>query len=148
MTRTEHDILPAAVSNDIEELRRQLDAALEDGALDQDVRAAALTALEFCKLLSDQLDEDQRNACNAAQQFWMEGGTDARIHWLNVYSKKLDATGKLSDLDRIIWCSLNSNTGMSDYMAEFLALLGRDLGLASPEMRSVFSKHIPNLDDY
>ncbi|WNH52267.1 hypothetical protein [Stenotrophomonas oahuensis] len=132
----------------LEELRRQLDAALEDGALDQDVRAAALTALEFCELLSDQLDEDQRNACHAAQQFWMEGSTDARIHWLSIYSKRLDAAGKLSDLDRLIWCSLNSNTGMSDHMAEFLVLLGRDVGLEPAEMKSVFSKHIPNLDGY
>lgn len=132
---------------DITTLVDQLDAALADGLFDSDVQRTSIIAIELCELLLDRLSSSQRAAIVAARDYWESGVDSDRLRFVEKFAKIIDEDQRRSveseqrAMNRLVWTALNTNTGLSSYMCEFLVELGADSGLNADQMKLVFLKN-------
>lgn len=127
----------------LDRLLDQLDEALESGILDTNVRSSASVALGLCDLAQSQFDDEQKEALSVARR-WLSNGNDVdRKHLIHAFTKRLAKGHALPATDRLVFCSINAGSGLDSFKAEFLAVLGSELGLSPEQIASVFSREIP-----
>ncbi|WP_313442366.1 hypothetical protein [Stenotrophomonas sp.] len=120
-----------------------LDEVLDVAGLENDARAQAALALAFCDRLGGRLDADQRAAVDAARCYWNRQDGAGRQRWHAVYAFRLDQQHGLSPVDRLVWCSLVDNTGLTGYMGECLVLEALDAGLGLDDVEAVLCGSVP-----
>ncbi len=120
-----------------------LDEVLDVAGLESDARATAALAMAFCDRLGDRLDADQRAAVDAARCYWSRQDGAGRRRWHAVYLSRLDQQHGLSPVDRLVWCSLVDNTGLTGYMGECLVLEALDAGLGLDDVEAVLCGSVP-----
>lgn len=121
-----------------------LDEVLDVAGLENDAGAQAALALGFCDRLGDRLDADQRAAVDAARCYWSQQDRAGRRRWHAVYASRLDQQRQvLSPVDRLVWCSLVDNTGLTGSAGEFLVLEALDAGLGLDDVEAVLCGSVP-----
>ncbi|HDS0950775.1 TPA: hypothetical protein QDZ34_003227 [Stenotrophomonas maltophilia] len=120
-----------------------LDEVLDVAGLENDARAQAALAMAFCDRLGDRLDADQRAAVDAARCYWNRQDGAGRQRWHAVYAFRLDQQHGLSPVDRLVWCSLVDNTGLTGYAGESLVLEALDAGLGLNDVEAVLCRWVP-----
>jgi len=120
-----------------------LDEVLDVAGLENDARATATLAMAFCDRLGDRLDADQRAAVDAARCYWSQQDRTGRRRWHAVYASRLDQQRGLSPVDRLVWCSLVDNAGLTGYMGECLVLEALAAGLGLDEVEAVLCGSVP-----
>ena len=139
-------------SKSIETLIDRLDEVLEKADLKDNFRDTALIGLAFCDLLAASLDDHQKEAVEAARNFWDGRNPDVHREFVYAFAGIIDSdmrTGtarRQAALNRIIWIALNTNTALTGYACEFLIGLGSDAGLNIQQMTDIFSEHVPGFE--
>lgn len=136
------------VPGSAEELVYRIDTALEGVDLGKDFRRGGMIALAFCDLLRSCLNETQKEAAEAAREYW--SGNDSGNHrtYVHIFADvtrrdQVEGADRASAaINRLVWVALNTNTEFSGYQAEFLTFLGVDAGLSVQAMSDVFSKYV------
>lgn len=120
-----------------------LDEVLDVAGLENDARATAALALAFCDRLGNRLDADQRAAVDAARCYWSQQDRAGRRRWHAVHVSRLDQQHGLSPVDRLVWCSLVDNSGLTGYLGESLVLEALDAGLGLDDVEAVLCGSVP-----
>jgi hypothetical protein len=121
-----------------------LDEVLDVAGLESDARATATLAMAFCDRLGDRLDADQRAAVDAARCYWSQQDRTGRHRWHAVHASRLDQQRHvLSPVDRLVWCSLVDNSGLTGYMGEYLVLEALAAGLGLDDVEAVLCGSVP-----
>jgi hypothetical protein len=147
---------PSNVAPSISDLLDRLDDLLPlNGTGETDVRTTALVAMGFCDLLQGFFDSNQLRGLQIAHEYWngLERGLEPEQYRsiLDVFGNSIGHVGDLdadktqATYNRLVWCSLNSNTDFSSYAADFLVNLGGSAGLSSQQMQEVLKHYVPGL---
>ncbi|WP_250623305.1 hypothetical protein [Pinirhizobacter soli] len=132
-------------------LMDRLDEMVTIDESQNDIRTSAAIAVDFCDLLFESLDADQRDGLAAAHAWWNDGDVEAHRKFVSVFADVIDQDIKNrtppreAALNRLVWCALNVNSPFCSYAAEFVTGLGKDAGLTARQMTDVFAKYVPGL---
>jgi len=129
-----------------------IDFSLHSDTYSKDVRKTAEIGIELCELVRSELDPAQTAALDAAKRYWEGNGSEEeRIRNVETIAERLDRSRtsvedseRESTLDRLVFCALNTNTGLSVLAGEYLAELAEKLKLPAKDVGSVFSRRVPN----
>lgn len=129
-----------------------IDLVLHTGIYDGHSDKTAQIAIALCELVRSELDSQQIAAVDAAKAYWRTGNSEReRLRHSNVISDRLDRSNRsLSSserqlaLDRLVFCTLNTNTGLSVLAGEYLAELAEVLGLPVEAVGKAFAQHVPD----
>jgi len=129
-----------------------IDLSLHSDAYSKDVRRAADIGIELCELVRSELDPTQVTALRVAKRFW-EGNASEQERVRNAetiaerldrYQKSVTVSARGNILDRLVFCALNTSTGLSVLAGEYLAELAEALKLPAKDVGNAFSQHVPN----
>ena len=129
-----------------------IDENLSTGEFDNDKRRFTEIAITLCRVSQIELDSEQDAALKAAERYWAGTGSEAeRHHHLGVISERVNQAhgnapkfGTGSVLDRLVFSSLNTNTGLSVFAGEYLVELSEALSLPPPQVGEAFSRSVSN----
>lgn len=147
VVRTEYKGRPGEVGA----LMDRLDELVTIDESQNDWRTPPAIAVDFCDLLFESLDANQRDGLAAAHAWWDRGDAEAHKKFVAVFAKVIDQDIKNGEpprqaaINRLVWCALNVNTPFCSYAAEFVTGLGKDAGLTATQMTGVFAKYVPGL---
>jgi hypothetical protein len=129
-------------------LFKQVDRVLSKGAHDEDVLAAGRVAVNLGRYLGARLDPVEHAALEVADAFWSHRVSDAvRLEQVEIVGRRRDAnfsTGTARTesgyANQIVWCALNSNSGLDVTLGEFLIDIGLGAGLSEAEVSGAFAQ--------
>jgi hypothetical protein len=111
-------------------------------------------AIELCELVQLELDQVQASALEVAKRYWTGSGSEQDlVGAAENIAKRLDRlhqstkiSGRVDILDRLAFCALNRNTGLSVLAGEYLAELAEALELLVENVSKAFSRRVPNFE--
>jgi hypothetical protein len=130
----------------------KIDLSLHGDTYSKDVRKSAGIGIDICDLVRSELDPEQATALDVAKRYWDGSGSEQeRLRSVETIAKRMDRSQKSVSgsekkdiMDRLVFCALNTNTGLSVLAGEYLAELAEGLELPPENVRKVFSRHVPN----
>ena len=130
----------------------KIDLTLHDGTYAADKTKIGKISIELCSLVQSELDSTQAYAVEEANRYWHGAGSEkARLGYLNVISDRLDKSsksvansGRSAVLDRLVFCALNTNSGLDVLAGEYIAELAEALGMSADDVGQVFARHVAN----
>jgi hypothetical protein len=132
-------------------LMDRLDEMVTVDESQNDYRTSAAIAVDFCDLLFESLDANQRDGLAAAHAWWDHADAEAHRKFVSVFAKVIDQDMKNGTpprqwaINRLVWSALNVNSPFCSYAAEFVTWLGERAGLTAKQMTDVFAKYVPGL---
>jgi hypothetical protein len=129
-----------------------IDLSLHSDTYAKDVRRAAEIGIELCELVRSELDPMQTAALEVAKRYWEGNGSEQeRVKSVQAIAERLDrsqksieVSGRENILNRLVFCALNANTGLSVLAGEYLAELAEALRLPAKDVSNAFSRRVPN----
>jgi len=147
VVRTEYKGRPGEVGA----LMDRLDELVTIDESQNDYRTSAAIAVDFCDLLFESLDANQKDGLAAAHAWWKNADVEAHRKFVSVFADVIDqdmknrAPPRQAAINRLVWSALNVNCPFCSYAAEFVTGLGKDAGLTARQMTDVFAKYVPGL---
>jgi hypothetical protein len=130
-----------------------LDALLWKDALADDFRSFPRIALGMAEMLSNELDDGQREALIGARTLW-EGTLDEtrRLYLLSAMGSRCDldsrenrAATPFGYRNRLLFCALNTVTGLTGFAGEFIVEVGIGAGLDLRSIEKAVRQTLPQL---
>jgi hypothetical protein len=129
-----------------------IDLSLCGGAYNKDVRRTAEISLELCELVRSELNPVQASALDVAKGYWEGNESEQQLvakaetiaERLDRSQKSVEVSDRENILDRLVFCALNRNTGLSVLAGECLAELAEALELPVKNVSKAFSRRVPN----
>jgi hypothetical protein len=120
-----------------------LDICLGDDRYAGDVVATHKLAVRLCEAIKNELSPECAKALDVANWHWsLNCDNERHAEQMEIFSRKI-GSGE-SPIDRLIWCALNANTGLSAYAAEYISDISFKCGLTVGDLRGIFSDLFPD----
>lgn len=136
------------VSIEVQKLFAFCENSISNSIISNPIRAAAIVALRFCRLVYDSLDPAQRKALAEAELYWSGQPAPRFEHYVDHFRAAITADSARQERsasvarNRLVWCTLNTNTPLDDLLCEYMIMIGLELGISVAQMKMVLESTI------